>query len=101
MGFGANLRNALFEKVQAFSFANIDRFSTASLITRLTNDVNNVQLTFMMMLRILLRAPLMLIVAFVLAYSINARLSLVLAVAIPLLAAGILLIMRRRSGAFR
>ncbi len=94
MGFGANLRNALFEKVQSFSFTNIDRFSTASLITRLTNDVNNVQMTFMMALRMLLRAPLMLIVAFFLALSINARLSIVMAVAIPLLALGIVVIMR-------
>jgi len=67
MGFGANLRNALFEKVQSFSFNNIDRFSTASLITRLTNDVNNVQMTLMMALRMLLRAPMMLIVAFFMA----------------------------------
>lgn len=93
MGFGANLRNALFEKVQAFSFKNIDRFSTASLITRLTNDANNVQMTLMMMLRILIRAPMMLVVAFFLAYSINARLSLVLAVAIPILTVGVAFIM--------
>jgi ATP-binding cassette, subfamily B, multidrug efflux pump len=94
MGFGANLRDALFEKVQAFSFTNIDQFSTASLITRLTNDVNNLQLTFMMALRILLRAPMMLIIAFILAYNINAELSIVLAVAIPLLAVGVLVIMK-------
>ena len=94
MGFGANLRNALFEKVQAFSFNNIDRFSTASLITRLTNDVNNVQMTLMMALRMLLRAPMMLIVAFFMAYNINAELSIVLAVAIPLLALGIIAIIR-------
>jgi ATP-binding cassette subfamily B multidrug efflux pump len=93
MGFGANLRDALFEKVQAFSFTNIDQFSTASLITRLTNDVNNLQLTFMMALRILLRAPMMLIIAFLLAYNINAELSIVLAVAIPLLSVGVLVIM--------
>lgn len=90
MGFGANLRNALFEKIQGFSFNNIDHFSTASLITRLTNDVNNVQMTFMMILRLLLRAPMMLIIAFFLAYSINAQLSIVMAIAIPLLAGGII-----------
>ena len=94
MGFGANLRNALFEKIQAFSFSNIDDFSTSSLITRLTNDVNNLQMTFMMVLRLMLRAPLMLIIAFMIAYSINARLSLVLAVAIPILVFGILAIMK-------
>lgn len=100
MGFAANLRSALFEKVQTFSFNNIDRFSTGSLITRLTNDVNNVQLTFMMMLRLLLRAPMMLIVAFILAFSINARLSIVLGIAIPLLVVGVLLIMRTASKRF-
>ena len=92
MGFGANLRDGLFAQVQAFSFNNIDRFSTASLITRLTNDVNNLQLTFLMMLRMLLRAPLMLVIAFFLAYSINAQLSIVLAFAIPLLTVGVALI---------
>lgn len=100
MGFGANLRNALFEKVQSFSFNNIDRFSTASLITRLTNDANNLQMTFMMMMRILLRAPMMLVIAFLLAYSINAELSIVLAVAIPLLVVGITLIMRAATSRF-
>ncbi len=94
MGFGANLRDALFEKIQQFSFNNIDHFSTASLITRLTNDVNNIQTTVMMILRLLVRAPMMLIIAFFLAYSINAELSIVLAIAIPILAIGILLIMR-------
>lgn len=100
MGFGANLRDALFEKVQQFSFNNIDRFSTASLITRLTNDVNNLQVTMMMALRILLRAPMILVIAFFLAYSINARLSVVLAVAIPLLTVGILLIMKTAISRF-
>ena len=88
-GFAANLRNALFSKVQGFSFTNIDYFSTASLVTRLTNDVNNLQLTFMMMLRILMRAPMMLIIAFFLAYSINAELSVILGVALLLLALGV------------
>ncbi len=100
MGFGANLRDALFEKIQNFSFNNIDRFSTASLITRLTNDANNLQVTVMMMLRMLLRAPLMLVIAFILAYSINARLSIVLAVAIPLLAIGVVAIMRTAVARF-
>lgn len=100
VGFGANLRNALFEKIQAFSFNNIDRFSTASLITRLTNDVNNLQTTVMMGLRILLRAPLMLIISFILVFNINPRLSIVLAVAIPLLSVGVLLIMRTAVSRF-
>lgn len=100
MGFGANLRDALFEKVQGFSFNNIDHFSTASLITRLTNDVNNLQITVMMGLRILMRAPMMLVISFILAYGINPRLSVVLAVAIPLLSIGVFLIMRTAVSRF-
>jgi ATP-binding cassette subfamily B protein len=91
-GFGANLRDALFEKVQAFSFKNIDQFSTASLVTRLTNDSINLQNTFMMIVRLLLRAPMMLVISFIFAYNINAKLSLVLAVAIPALIISILAI---------
>ncbi len=100
MGFGANLRDALFEKLQSFSFKNIDQFSTASLVTRLTNDVNNLQQTFMMSLRILMRAPMMLVVSFILAYSINPELSIVLAVAIPVLILFVVLIMRAAVGRF-
>ena len=92
-GFGANLRDALFEKVQSFSFANIDHFSTGSLVTRLTNDVNNLQNTLTIGIRLLLRAPLMLIVAMFLAYRINAQLSIVMAIAIPILAIAIVMIM--------
>jgi ATP-binding cassette, subfamily B, multidrug efflux pump len=100
MGFGANLRNALFEKVQSFSFNNIDQFSTASLITRQTNDVNNLQTTLMMMLRMLLRAPMMLLIAFFLAFSINGKLSVVLLVAIVLLTAGIGTVMKTAVARF-
>ena len=100
MGFGANLRNALFDKLQSFSFKNIDQFSTASLVTRLTNDVNNLQQTFMMSLRILMRAPMMLIVSFILAYSINPELSVVLAVAIPVLIVLVAVIMKLAVGRF-
>lgn len=100
MGFGANLRNALFDKLQSFSFKNIDQFSTASLVTRLTNDVNNLQQTFMMSLRILLRAPMMLIVSFILAFSINPELSIVLAVAIPVLILLVAIIMKLAVGRF-
>lgn len=99
-GFGANLRDALFKKVQSFSFANIDHFSTGSLVTRLTNDVNNLQNTLTMGIRLLLRAPMMLIVAMILAYRINARLSLVMAVAIPILGIAIALIMTNAKKLF-
>lgn len=92
IGFTANLRSALFDKVQQFSFNNIDKFSTASLVTRLTNDVNNIQTTFILGLRLLTRAPMMLVIAFFLAYRINARLSIVLAIAIPVLVIGVIAI---------
>jgi ATP-binding cassette subfamily B multidrug efflux pump len=94
MGFGANLRDALFEKISKFSFANIDQFSTSSLVTRVTNDVNNLQVTFMMVLRMMLRAPMMLIIAFVFAYQINSELSVVLGAAIIALVIGVWLIIR-------
>lgn len=100
LGFGANLRDALFAKVQQFSFTNIDQFSTASLVTRLTNDVNNLQLTLMMSVRILLRAPMVLAIAFLLAYDINPGLSLVLAVAIPLLVVSVAAILRTATRRF-
>ena len=100
IGFSANLRDALFEKVQQFSFTNIDQFSTASLVTRLTNDVNNIQVTFMMALRLLTRAPMMLVIAFFLAYHINSELAIVLAIAIPVLVIGISLIISRAGRLF-
>ena len=92
-GFGANLRQCLFDKVQEFSFADIDRFSSASLITRMTNDVNAMTMMLNMGLRMLVRAPVMLVAALVICISINARLAVVLLVVIPLmiLAIGILM----------
>lgn len=86
MGFGAELRGALFGKVQSFAFSNIDRFSTASLITRLTTDVNTIQNTFMMVIRMCVRAPVMLVCAVILAVRLNARLATVFLVAGPILA---------------
>ena len=93
-GFGYNLRKAMFNKTQEFSFADIDRFSSASLITRLTNDVNNIQQMLNMGLRIVVRAPVMLIFALIMCFSINARLTLILIAVIPLMALGVGLIMR-------
>ena len=92
-GFGANLRQCLFDKVQEFSFADIDRFSSASLITRTTNDVNAMTMMLNMGLRMLVRAPVMLIAALGISISINPRLAVVLLVVIPLmiLAIGILM----------
>lgn len=85
MGFAKNLRNKLFDKCQDFAFSNVDKFSTGSLVTRLTTDVTNTQNAFMMILRIGVRAPMMLILAFIMAVIINAKLSLVFLVSIPVL----------------
>ncbi len=84
-GFAKNLRQGMFYKIQEFSFEDIDKFSTSSLITRLTTDVTNVQMAFMMIIRILVRGPVMLIAALFMAFSIDARLSCVFLVAIPIL----------------
>lgn len=93
-GFGRNLRGAMFDKIQNFSFADIDRFSSASLITRLTNDVNSIQMTVMMCLRMLVRAPVQLLSALVVCLVMNARLTLVIMVVIPVMCLLLWLIMR-------
>lgn len=93
-GFAKNLRQKMYEKVQTFSFSNIDRFSTASLITRLTTDATNVQNAYMMIIRIAVRAPIMLILALICAIRINARLSMIFLVALPILGAGLWFIMK-------
>ncbi|MBQ8764269.1 MAG: ABC transporter ATP-binding protein [Clostridia bacterium] len=85
MGFGSNLRNAIFSKIQDFSFANIDRFSTPSLITRMTTDVNTIQMGYTMVIRMFVRSPIMLIMAFSKAKAINNDLSFVFAVAAPVM----------------
>ena len=85
MGFAAELRKSLFSRIQDYSFANIDKFSTSSLVTRLTTDVNRVQMAFMMTLRMMVRAPLMLIVATFMALRINSSLATIFLVAIPFL----------------
>ena len=95
MGFGASLRQAEYEQVQRFSFANIEHFSTASLVTRLTNDVASVQMTTFMGMRMLVRAPTMLVTALVMALLISARLSQVFLVVIPLLVAAVLIVIKR------
>ena len=93
-GFGGNLRQALFDKVQTFSFADIDRFSSASLITRMTNDVNAMTMMLAMGLRMLVRAPVMLVAALIISITLNAKLALVLAVVIPVMAGIIAFIMK-------
>ena len=94
MGFGANVRDAEYRQVQRFSFSNIEHFSTASLITRLTNDVSSVQMTLMMGMRMLVRAPVMLITALVMALRISLQLSQIFLVILPLLALMVFIILR-------
>ncbi|KAB8145607.1 ABC transporter ATP-binding protein [Chloroflexia bacterium SDU3-3] len=100
MGFARNLRNDLFNKVQDFSFSNVDKFSTGSLVTRLTTDVTNTQNAFMMILRLGFRAPIMFISACVLAVFVNPRLSLIFLVAIPLLGTALFLIISKAHPRF-
>ena len=90
-GFAKNLRHDLFYRVQNFSFANIDQFSTSSLVTRLTTDVSNVQMAFMMIIRTAVRAPLMLIFSVIMSIRVGKELAFVFAAAIPLLSFGLLL----------
>ena len=94
MGFGANVRDAEYRQVQRFSFSNIEHFSTASLITRLTNDVSSVQMTLMMGMRMLVRAPVMLITALVMALRISLQLSQIFLVILPLLALMVFIVLR-------
>jgi ATP-binding cassette subfamily B protein len=94
-GAGAELRGDLFSKIQTFSFSNMDKFSVPSLITRLTTDINNLQQSAMMSLRMLVRAPFMMTLALIMALFINKNLAVVFLIAIPLLAVGLLLIMTK------
>jgi ATP-binding cassette subfamily B protein len=94
-GMGAELRKDIFAKIQTFSFANIDSFGSPSLITRLTNDVNTIQQTAMLVMRMLIRAPLVLIMAMVLAFTINAELAIILVIVLPVLVFVLTLIIGR------
>ena len=98
-GFGAELRRAEYEHIQDFAFSNIEKFSTASLVTRLTNDVNNMQMTLMMGMRLLVRAPVMLVAALVLSVRISRQLSQVFLAVIPLLLVFIALILTKAGPA--
>lgn len=93
MGFAKNIRKTLFDKIQDFSFANIDKFSTASLITRMTTDVVNIQNAFMMVIRMAVRAPFMLIGATIMAIFTSPKLAFVFLFAIPILAVALYIIM--------
>ena len=100
-GFARNLRKAMFENIQTFSFSNIDKFSTAGLITRLTTDVSNLQNAYQMILRMFTRAPSSLICAMVMAFSINARLSSIYLVAVILLGACLFFLITKVNRYFR
>jgi ATP-binding cassette subfamily B multidrug efflux pump len=92
-GFAKNLRHDLYYKIQEFSFANIDKFSTSSIVTRLTTDVSRIQRAFQMMIRITFRAPLMLIFSMIMLYTLNAKLANIILCIIPFLVIGFLIIM--------
>lgn len=100
-GFAANIRQALFYKIQDFSFGNIDRFSTSSLITRITTDVTNIQNSTMMVLRMCVRAPIMFVMALVMSVSINAELSLVFLFAVPVIVVMVSLVSKFAIPKFR
>ena len=99
-GLSRNLRREMYRHVQKFSFSNIDKYSTGGIITRLTTDVTNVQMAFMMIIRIAVRCPIMLICAWVMTFTINPRLALIFLIVIPILAVGLLLIMTKAHPIF-
>lgn len=94
VGFGANLRHDMFHHVQTYSFSNIDKFSSSSIVTRLTTDVSRIQNAFMMTIRVAVRAPVMLILAMVMAFQINRSLAMIFLLALPFLAVVIFVLMR-------
>ena len=100
-GFARNLREDMFVRVQSFAFENIDRFSSASLVTRMTTDVTNVQMAFMMIIRTAVRAPLMFLFAIIMAFIMGGRLALTFVVVVPVLVAGLLIIAKYAMPAFR
>ena len=101
MGYSRNLRQAIFEKVQHYSFKNIDKFSTASLVTRLTTDVNQTQNVVMMLVRMAVRSPLMMVMAMIMAFRMNSSLMPILAVAAPILLCAIIFIMSKAFPRFQ
>ena len=101
MGLGKEIRKELFYKIQDFSFSNVDKFGTSSLITRMTNDITNTQNAFMMVIRSLVRSPIMLISASVMAFSLNRRLSMIFLVAVPILAVVLATIMIKAHPRFK
>ncbi len=100
-GFAKNLRKDMFYKIQDYSFENIDKFSVSSLVTRMTTDVVNVQMSFMMIIRVAIRSPLMMIFSFVMGFVMGGRLAMIFLVTIPLLTIGLILVVRTATPIFR
>ena len=100
-GFARNLRKDMFYKIQDYSFENIDKFSVSSLVTRLTTDITNVQMAFMMIIRIAIRCPLMLVFSFVMGFVMGGRLAMIFLFTIPLLSVGLFLVIRAATPLFR
>ena len=100
-GFAKNLRHDVYAKIQGYSFSNMDKFSTAGLVTRLTTDVTYVQMAFMMIIRSAVRSPLMLIIATVMAITVSPKMSLAFAVIIPFLAIGLIFIIVKAYPIFK
>ena len=100
-GFARNLRHDIFHSIQDFSFANIDKFSTSSLVTRLTTDVTNVQMAYMMLIRTAVRAPFMLIFAFIMAFYMGGRMAAIFFFVIPVLGTGLFIIIKKTMPLFR
>ncbi len=100
-GFAKNLREDAFSKVQEFSFANIDKFSTSSLVTRLTTDITNVQMAFMMLIRTVIRSPLMFIFSIVMSFSINTKLPVIFFVTAPILIFTLIIIFKKATPIFK
>ncbi len=100
-GFARNVRHDVFARVQSFSFENIDKFSTASLVTRMTTDISNVQMAFMMCIRIAVRSPLLFLFSIIMAYLMGGALAATFVIIVPVLIAGMILIARKAMPAFR
>ena len=100
-GFARNLRKDMFYRIQDYSFENIDKFSVSSLVTRMTTDVVNVQMSFMMIIRVAIRGPLMLIFSFIMGFAMGGRLAMIFLVTIPLLSIGLVLVIRKATPIFR
>lgn len=100
-GFARNLRKDMFYRIQDYSFENIDKFSVSSLVTRMTTDVINVQMSFMMIIRVAIRGPLMLIFSFIMGFAMGGRLAMIFLVTIPLLGVGLALVIKAATPIFR